>query len=79
MDVKEISEDQLIRELRAEYRRMETKLHEVHRTLAALLWQHGPMGINPNDVPTGLIVNTKQQSRRLVLSATLPRRVIAHL
>lgn len=78
MDVTELTEQQAMREMRAEYQRMETQLHQAKRLLAALLWVHGPMELPKGlkGVPDGVFVHERVAGGKVMLTATLttPRR-----
>lgn len=76
MEVKEITADQLLGELRAAGQRMETKYHALHRQLAAVLWCNGPMHIDAN-VPGDLVIEIKKTKRGTRLSAVMPAKKAA--
>lgn len=80
MDVTELSDQQALRQLRAEYQRMETKLQMAQQQLAALLWCHGPLAlpVDKKHIPKDLRINQRRDGKNVVLSAIMTTaRVIA--
>lgn len=76
MEVNELTDQQALRVMRAEYQRMETQLDLAKKRLAALLWLHGPMQLPKTfkHIPNDLYVHERADGKNIVLTATLTTR-----
>lgn len=73
MEIKELTDQQALREMRAEYQRIETRLFIAERRLAAVLWCHGPMEIPKSSalIPSNVVINERSTGNSATLSVTM--------
>lgn len=73
MEVIELTDKELLGILRAEYQRMETRLHNAERKLATLLWCNGPMDVPAStaSIPKDLRVTERLRGGKVRLSAVM--------
>lgn len=80
MELNEVTDQQALRQLRAEIQRMETRLQMAQQQLAAILWCHGPLAlpVDKKHIPNELRVNQRRDGKNVVLSAIMTTaRVVA--